>query len=577
MSVAVVFLCNFLIGTLSGLILPMTKVDGSADISSIINHVASLEHTVTGLQTTTGQLKTDLQTSRALQQSANREIAYLKDEVASLKADLRLSTEELKIVKAELKDVKQGNDNFQMNQTGLDSISLVLASNLAQVNTVQSEVRMFSNQLNLINSTLYDVKREADGFIRKASPIFQLIAQSQLIENMKSAKVLAQNTSNQIAQLAQDMNTTTANMLNATHVLQSVNADLQTVKNNISLTSSDVTTLKSDMAGEKKQSFDNKQSLTQISQTMQSLMGDLNTTKGNMLNVTHNLQSVNAHLQTVERNLSLTNSDVTALKINMADEKKQSFDNKQSLTQISQTMQSLMGDLNTTKGKMLHVTNDLQSVNADLQTVERNLSLTNSDVTAFKIDMADEKKQTIDNKKSLTQMSQTMQSFTGDLRTIQNNLGLTSSDVRNLKRNMSTLAGQISSFRPEPKTPNIAFNVYHPTDQVPGADIIFDFSLYNAGSCYNTSTGKFTAPVSGTYMFWTQLVLTESDSNTYMYIMKTGGWMAMDTDIKDNHASMMVINHVFKGNDVWVTTSSSHNIAKPFPSSHFGGVLLSVD
>ncbi|XP_067670243.1 myosin-11-like [Haliotis asinina] len=484
---AVVFLCIFLTGSLSGLVLTITKPDGAADISSIINHVALLEQTVTGLQKTTGQLESELQTSRSLQQLASKEIASLKDEVASLKADLRLSTDELNLVKAKL--MKQGKGT--LNQRNLNPTSLDVASDSAQVNSVQADVKMLRDQLDLMNFTLYDVKREADGFIQRASPIFQLIAQSQLIENMKSANLLAQNTSRQLEQFG----------------------------NSIKVTAGDV------------------------------------------LNVTHDLQLVSADLKRTEHDLSLTRSDVLALKTDMKKEKNQSLNCLQSLTQISQTMQSL------------NVTQDLQSVSVDLQTMKSILHLTRTDVTALTTDMAVEKNQSVDNKNTLAQVSQTMVSLTGDLLTTQRNLSSINSEVRNLERNISAFEGQTSSTRP----PTIAFNVHSPSSRMPGGDLIFGHSLYNAGSFYDTSTGRFTAPVSGTYMFWTEIVLTESNSQTYIYIMRSDGWMAMDADVQDNHASMVVVDHVSKGSEVWVKTSSSHSITKAFPSSRFGGVLLSVD
>ncbi|XP_046561650.1 uncharacterized protein LOC124270658 [Haliotis rubra] len=333
---------------------------------------------------------------------------------------------------------------------------------------------MLRDELDLMNTTVYDVKREADGFIQRTSPIFQLIAQSQLIENMKSANLLAQNTSKQLAQFEQAIKAATGDMLNVSHDLHLINADLQSTKHNLSLTRSDVIALKTDMENDKNQSLNCTQSLTQISQMMQSL------------NVTH----------------------------------------------------------------------DLQSVNADLQTVKSNLHLTRTDVTTLITDMAVEKNQSVDNKKTLAQISQTTMSIMGDLRTTQKNLSLTNSEVRNLERNMSAIAGQIPSSR----LPTIAFNVHSPSSQVPGGDLIFGHSLYNAGSFYDTSTGRFTAPVSGTYMFWTELVLTESNSQTYIYIMKNDGWMAMDADVQDNHASIVTVDHVYKGKDVWVKTSSSHSI-----------------
>lgn len=52
-----------------------------------------------------------------------------------------------------------------------------------------------------------------------------------------------------------------------------------------------------------------------------------------------------------------------------------------------------------------------------------------------------------------------------------------------------------------------SFNVYNPGSNVTG-NLVFGATNHNIGSCYNTSTGRFTAPVAGRYFFYTQLLMS---------------------------------------------------------------------
>ncbi|XP_048258293.1 multimerin-2-like isoform X1 [Haliotis rufescens] len=435
MYVAVFFLCILLSGSLSGLILPMTKPDGSTDLSSLLSHVTLLEQTVTGLQTTTVQLQSDLQSNKA---QAAAEISSLKDEVVSLKTELRVSSNDLAVLKAEVNDMKRGNSNAntQVNLTVLDSISHEVKLNTAQVSAVQSDVKMLHKQLSLVNSTVYDVKREADSLIKNTSSMVQLLTHKQVVENMElqSTNALALRTSQQVERLELDMNTTSAGL----HMTQK----------NLNVTSTEVTTLRNDLSVVQKQSLDNKHSLTQVSQ-------------------------------------------------------------------------------------------DVQLVSADVHTAKNNISLTISEVATLKADLAVVRKQALDNKQLVTTLA-------------SNN------------RNVAFQAQSQPIFSPS------------------GTPLTFLDVDYNAGSAYNNKTSKFTAPVSGTYMFWTQLEMSGIYSNMYVRIMKSGvnvaaGRVETHSTVGNVDASAVTVNHLNKGEEVWVEISFPSLIAGENGSSYFGGVMLSAD
>lgn len=291
------FLCILLYCSVSGLILPMTKPDGSADLSSVLSHVVLLEQSMASFKTTTGKLQTDLQvtkqdlqstkaelqttktvlqntqtdlqTSQSLQQLASAEIASLKSEMATLKAELKLSSNELNQVKSELRDFELDklNTNFLLNIT-MDSMRRNIKQNSVQVNVVQSDVLALDKQLHRVNSTLYDVKNEEEGFIRNTSSSIKIITNQLLVEitDMVSTKEVLQNASKQLERLGTEMNQTTVDMRNVQQGLQTVKDNLHTAQNNISFTSSEMAGLQRDMSSVQKQSLGNTKSLSQVIQ-----------------------------------------------------------------------------------------------------------------------------------------------------------------------------------------------------------------------------------------------------------------------------------------------------------------------
>ncbi|XP_046556369.1 complement C1q tumor necrosis factor-related protein 3-like [Haliotis rubra] len=134
----------------------------------------------------------------------------------------------------------------------------------------------------------------------------------------------------------------------------------------------------------------------------------------------------------------------------------------------------------------------------------------------------------------------------------------------------------------EVKTRNVAFNVNYPSSpSSENTPLIFSTILYNEGSGYSTSTGTFTAPVSGTYVFWTHLALTHANTNMSFDIIKSGGvimangYTETDSSIDETDASAITVTHLDKGEETWVQMAFSRDI---YPSSsYFGGALLSED
>ncbi|XP_067670225.1 multimerin-2-like [Haliotis asinina] len=300
------FMTNIFLGlllppSLSGLILPMTKQDGSADVSSVLSHVVLLEQFMTNLQTTTSQLKTDLQvtkqdlastktelqatktdlrntqtdlqTSKSLQQLTSAEVSSLKDEVASLKAELKSSANELNQVKSELRDMKQDklNENFLLNIT-MDAMSRNIKQNTIQVNTLKSGVSALENHVQQVNTTLYYVKTEEEAFIQNSSSSLKVITDQLLfvVREMTSTKEAQQNASIQLERLQNEMNQTSVDVHRVQQALHMVADNLHTAQSNITSTISDIAVLQLDMSRVQTLSDGNTKSLSQVTQDVAS-------------------------------------------------------------------------------------------------------------------------------------------------------------------------------------------------------------------------------------------------------------------------------------------------------------------
>ncbi|XP_046365256.1 C1q-related factor-like [Haliotis rufescens] len=131
----------------------------------------------------------------------------------------------------------------------------------------------------------------------------------------------------------------------------------------------------------------------------------------------------------------------------------------------------------------------------------------------------------------------------------------------------------------ESKTRDVAFHVSKPVpDQTTYTPLTFGTILYNSGSGYSSKSGKFTVPESGTYLFWTQIEMYDSNSQMKVWIMSKGlilaaGLVSTDSNIDDATADAQVVKHLTTGDEVWVEITDKHKLTEN-DGSYFGGVLL---
>jgi hypothetical protein len=94
---------------------------------------------------------------------------------------------------------------------------------------------------------------------------------------------------------------------------------------------------------------------------------------------------------------------------------------------------------------------------------------------------------------------------------------------------------RISSTGIVTKPSNPAFRAYYTTNgtwTLAGNDtFVFNATEYNIGSCYNTSNGRFTAPVAGVYQFNFYTILLGAYSNGEIWFQKNGADLTSGTHL----------------------------------------------
>jgi hypothetical protein len=70
---------------------------------------------------------------------------------------------------------------------------------------------------------------------------------------------------------------------------------------------------------------------------------------------------------------------------------------------------------------------------------------------------------------------------------------------------------------------NPAFSAYNTNAASAGQDIVFATTTVNAGSCYNTSNGRFTAPVAGSYLFAYNALQQNGNTGEYRHALYKNG------------------------------------------------------
>ncbi|XP_060578804.1 complement C1q tumor necrosis factor-related protein 5-like [Ruditapes philippinarum] len=131
--------------------------------------------------------------------------------------------------------------------------------------------------------------------------------------------------------------------------------------------------------------------------------------------------------------------------------------------------------------------------------------------------------------------------------------------------------------------PSIAFYAHHLKDlalDTTNEILIFEKTITNEGTGYDTSTGLFTAPVGGLYQF---VVHTCAYKGKYSYLglVMEGNVIAADANYGDTNYgcnTFGAIVRVKSGEKVWVKSTSSGSVHQLHQNTHrmntFSGVLV---
>ncbi|XP_072324947.1 complement C1q tumor necrosis factor-related protein 3-like [Scyliorhinus torazame] len=110
--------------------------------------------------------------------------------------------------------------------------------------------------------------------------------------------------------------------------------------------------------------------------------------------------------------------------------------------------------------------------------------------------------------------------------------------------------------------------------------IIYDSIILNTGSAYSPSTGKFTAPVSGTYWFAYSVLGLLTSQNTVVYLMRNQKKQSYIHSVLNRDqaqtGAMTLILPLHKGDEVWLYLANGMAWTGD-GSLSFQGVLLEAN
>jgi hypothetical protein len=109
--------------------------------------------------------------------------------------------------------------------------------------------------------------------------------------------------------------------------------------------------------------------------------------------------------------------------------------------------------------------------------------------------------------------------------------------------------------------------------------IVFDHIIYRVTHSYDASTGVFTCPTSGLYLFSVFIATHKTNTEALVYLVLDGNpYMSVisdrSSDGENDTGGNVVLLPVYKGQRVWVETFVNDNQSFSHSFTTFSGVLI---
>ncbi|XP_046371093.2 uncharacterized protein LOC124145391 [Haliotis rufescens] len=260
------------------------------------------------------------------------------------------------------------------------------------------------------------------------------------------------------------------------------------------------------------------------------------------------------------------------------------------LDAISADVKSTKDELNIFESKLHKASNDVLLTNSDLLKLALNVTdfkaNISSEVTGIKTSLllGERNCKTIQKDFNLK-----FNSTSGALGNMEEaveamEIGFSSSRyaINDLNQTLTSFMHSVSNLT-RSGARNIAFEVrlqeeVHSVQM--GGKLIFDTLLYNNGGGFEAASGIFTAPVSGSYIFWAQIMLDQVESYLEIFLVQNGhtkgkGYAETSKETVYGVVSITTVMYLNTGDEVWFEKwKGSQNIYGSLYSG-FGAALIS--